>query len=200
MSRIKLNLTNEDNESTAVNVDEQEMKLQKYVESLTEQIAKLSRPESEPEIETIGLSDSDDGATAHSISNREHEAIPIMNEAIDTKPKQILIHTWFKNDVSVKDISNKKQKILEVHMPINNEQLVNKFLKEYVDLKHKYYIYFEAPEFRKTFSNVVTKLYKKGTQNLVECTERIVNVTDEEDMKELVKKYHESKTWSQRHK
>lgn len=194
MSRIKLNLTNEDNESTAVNVDEQEMKLQKYVESLTEQIAKLSRPESEPEIETIGLSDSDDGATAHSISNREHEGIPIMNEAIDTKPKQILIHTWFKNDVSVKDISNKKQKILEVHMPINNEQLVNKFLKEYVDLKHKYYIYFEAPEFRRTFSNVVTKLYKKGTQNLVECTERIVNVTDEEDMKELVKKYHEGKT------
>lgn len=143
----------------------------------------------------IQVSDSDDGATAHSISNREHEGIPILNEAVDSKPKQIHVHKWFRNDICVNDISTDKQKILEIFLPgVNNEHLVKKFLKEYVDFKHKYYIYFEIPEFRKIFSKVVTILYKKGTQNLVECTERVVNMTDETDQRAVVLKYHEGKT------
>lgn len=218
--KIKINALENGNESMIVNIDEdREKELDEFVRNLAAEMIgnNIDKKEikEEPEIvllsdsdasiETIKLdnpqpdpmeiSDSDDGATAHSISNREHDGIPILNEGVDTKPKQILVYTWFKNDISVKDISNNKQRILEVHMPaVNNEHLVKKFLKEYVDFKHKYFIYFESPNFRKSFSKVVTTLYKKGTQNLIECTERVVNVTDEHDQRDIVMKYHEGKT------
>lgn len=194
LSRIKINITKDDSESMIVNVDEKEARLQKHLKDVTDEIVRLSVRE--PEIETIELSDSEsEAATANSISNREHEGIPILNEAIDTKPRQIHVFTWFKDDICVKDISNDKQKIFEVHLPSSNsENLVKKFLKEYIDYKNKYFIYFEDHVHRKTFVNVITSLYKKGTQNFVECTERVVNVTDESDQKELVTKYHHGKT------
>lgn len=193
LSRVKINVLNEDCESVAVNVDEKEQQLQEHLNDLEREIIRLSKRE--PEIETIELSDSEsDAATANSISNREHEGIPILNEAVDTKPRQIHIFKWFKDDVCVNDISNPKQKILEVFLPVNNRELVKHFLKEYVDYKNKYFIYFEDHSFRVIFSDVITSLYKKGTQNFVECTERVVNVTEESDQRDLVTKYHQGKT------
>lgn len=44
----------------------------------------------EDEIESL---ESSDGAAAHSISNKEHEGIPILNEAIDTKHNTNIIIT-----------------------------------------------------------------------------------------------------------
>lgn len=154
----------------------------------------ISETQSEKEPELIEISD--DGATANSVSNREHEGIPILNEAIDTKPRQILVHTWFSDKLSVKDRSNKKQRILEVHMPDNNnENLVKDLLKNYIDSKYKHFVYFEDEAFRKVFSNMVIKLFKKGSCKLVECTERVINLTgSEHDQREIVLKYHEGKT------
>lgn len=145
--------------------------------------------------EIIEISDSEDGATAHSISNREHEGIPILKEAIDTKPRQILVFSWLKDEVSVLDIGSKKQNITQVHMPTGNEKLVKKFLKEYINPKNKYFIYFEDQIFRKTFAKVVTSLFKKNTLNMVECTERVVNLSeDESDQRRVIAQYHEGKT------
>lgn len=193
LSRIKVHaIDNDDIESMIVNIDDDE-KVQSVVRELEADIAQLSRQEPEPE--TIEISDSDDGETAHSISNREHEGIPILSEAIDTKPKQILVHKWFRDKLCVHDRSNKSQRILEVHIPENNEQIVKNFFKEYVDLKHKYFIYFECESFRKIFAKVITELYKKGSLNLIECTERIVNLNESEvDQLHVIKQYHEGKT------
>lgn len=187
LSRIKINAIDDDLDSIFVNIGDRQERIQKIIES---ELQDLETP-----IETIELSDSDDGVTANSVSNREHEGIPSLNEAVDTKPKQILIHSWFKNKLDVKDISNNKQKILEVHLPTNNDILVKDFLKEYIDPKHKYFIYFEHPSFRKTFSNMVIKLFKKDSVKLTECTERVINLTgSEEDQKEVILKYHDGKT------
>lgn len=202
LSRIKINAIDDDIDSILVNVDDQSV--QEIVNELRNCVA-----QNKPEIETIELSDSDDdykpenyqksdsedGVTANSVSNREHEGIPILNEAIDTKPKQILVYNWFKNKLSVKDLSNNKQRILEVHLPNNNEKLVKDFLKEYINPKNKYYIYFEHPDFRKTFSNVIIQIFKKNSINLTECTERVVNLTDlEPDQKNVILKYHDGNT------
>lgn len=203
LSRIRINAIDDDIESMIVNIGDKDERVEEIVKEVEREIKQrrqeIYTPRSssiEPEIETIEISDSDDGATAHSISNREHEGIPILNEAIDNKPKQILVHVWFKNDICVKDISNSKQKIIEVHLPTsNNEELVKNFLKEYLDYKYKYFIYFEETIFRNIFSKVITTLYKKGTQNLIECTERVVNLTGEEqDQRDVILRYHEGKT------
>lgn len=222
LSRVKINAIDDDLDSIIANVDENEdriLEVRRELEELNKNLQKNHRPqpemmeiseseggqpsevielsdsECEQSPELIEISDSDDGATANSISNREHEGIPILKEAIDCKPKQILVQTWFKDKLYVNDISNKKQRILEVFMPVNNEKLTKDFLKEYIDTKYKYFIYFENPDYRKTFSSVITRLYKKGTLKLTECTERTVNLTDsEEDQREVILKYHEGKT------
>lgn len=155
-------------------------------------------PYSIPEYSSGTLSASETGTnadteTVHSVRNTDSVGIPILREAVDTKPNQILIHTWFRNEVTVKDISNKKQRILEVHMPLNRPDLVKDFLKRYIRNKIKYFIYFEDQQHRTEFTEAVLTLFKKGTVNILECTQRIVYVENENEQKEIIEKYHVGK-------
>jgi hypothetical protein len=196
LSRIKINALDNDLDSIFVNIDDKDERLNDIIEELDNiETIELSDSDSDKTSEVIEINESDDGVTANSVSNREHEGIMILNEAIDNKPKQIIVYTWFKNELLVKDISNNKQKILEVHMPPKNEELIKDFLKEYIDPKHKYFIHYEEDSFRQSFSNVIIKLFKRNTVKLIECTERVVNLTDaENDQKKIVLDYHEGKT------
>lgn len=132
--------------------------------------------------------------TIHSAVDLESSGIPILREAIDTKPNQILVFFWHKNEMQVRNISKGKQKVLEVFLPINNPELIKEFLKNYIRPKIKYFIYFEHDEHRKQFSNIVIQLFKKDMVQLYECTERVVCVEDEAEQKAVVLKYHEGKT------
>lgn len=132
--------------------------------------------------------------TAHSAVDMDTDGIPILHEAIDSKPNQILVHTWFKNELSVKILPHPKQKILAVHLPLDNPELIKQFLKEYIRPKIKYFIYYKNKEHRKQFSEVVIALFRKGTVQLYECTERVMNVTDEKEQEDIVMKYHQGKT------
>lgn len=132
--------------------------------------------------------------TKHSAYDIDTDGIPILEEAIDTKPNQIIIHTWFKDNVTVKDLSRPKQKVLEVHLPLNRPDLVKTFLKEYIKPKIKHFIYFEDELHRKQFAEAVITLFKKGTVKLYECKLRVVYVDDESDQRKIVMKYHVGKT------
>lgn len=132
--------------------------------------------------------------TAHSALDMDTNGIPILHEAIDTKPNQILVDVWFKNELSVKIVPHPKQKILQVHLPLDNSDLIKQFLKEYIRPKVKYFIYYTNKEHRRLFTEVVIALFRKDTVQLFECTERIINVTDEKEQEEIVKRYHSGKT------
>lgn len=129
------------------------------------------------------------------VSNGKSEKIPVLFEAIDSKPKQILVYAWDRNAYQVKDVSNKTQRILEVYLPVNNRDLVKGFLKEYVDLSQKCFVYYDNNSFRETFSAVINSLLKKGNcVNLVECTDRAVNLADKVYyQRKVILKYHEGK-------
>lgn len=234
LSRIKLPVNvlgsdDDDMNSTKVNVDDTEDRLQSYVKDLTNQIVSLTAKNKHNDSEsTVTLSDStrsaspivlsdtstniiplnkeptkdlpymssnsSSTATAHSAVELDTTGIPILNEAVDTKPHQILVFTWFKNEMQVKDLSKDKQKILEVFLPENNLDLVKQFLKEYARPKIKYFIYFESDNHRRQFSNVFINLFAKGTVDMTECTKRVVHIEDESMQKEIIIKYHEGKT------
>lgn len=221
LSRIKINALGSDDEtcSMAVNVDEKERKLQEHLDEVTQKIIALSADiQKQDDSDTVTISDSsatlsleslntpepdnyplrsDDDTTmdtVHSAPDLESTGIPILNEAIDTKPNQILVFEWFKNEMQVHDLSRDKQKVLEVFLPVNNEDLVKQFLKEYFKPKIKYFIYYENPEHRKLFAKLVTSLFKRGTINLYECTERVIYVEDENEQKAVVLKHHDGKT------
>lgn len=101
--------------------------------------------------------------TAHSAQDLDTDGMLILQEAIDTKPNQILIHPWNRNDILVKHLSRDKQKVLEVHLPLNNLKLIKRFLKSYIKSKIKYFFYFEDELHRKQFSEVSLALFQKGT-------------------------------------
>ncbi|XP_049879100.1 uncharacterized protein LOC126375998 [Pectinophora gossypiella] len=132
--------------------------------------------------------------TVHSAPDMDTNGIPILNEAIDSKPNQMLIYTWNRNEMTVKNISSNNQKILEAHLPTKRPDLVTQFLKEYVKPKTKHFIYFENEIHRKQFTQAAIKLFRKGTVKLFECTKRVIHVEDEEEQRQIVLKYHESKT------
>lgn len=132
--------------------------------------------------------------TIHSAADLEPTGIPILNEAIDNKPNQILVYSWLRNEMQVRDISREKNKILEVFLPIQNPNLIKDFLKEYIRPKIRYFIYFEEKEHRRQFSNIVIALFKKDMVNLYECTERVIYVENESEQREIVLKYHQGKT------
>lgn len=132
--------------------------------------------------------------TVHSNAECDSLGIPILHEAIDTKPNQILVFEWFKNETQVKDISRDKQKVLEVFMPVHNESLIKEFLKEYVRPKIKYFIYFENEQHRREFSNVIISLFKQGTIDMHECTKRVIYIEDEKEQKAVILNHHDGKT------
>lgn len=219
LSRIKINALNSDNEndddvSMKVNVDKRD-ELAAYIKELEDKITELGKAKQES-FETITISDesatitiSDDSNseqefpiipntsstnTVHSAQELESFGIPILHEAIDTKPNQIFIFQWFKNDLQVTDLSREKQKILEAFMPTNNDEIIKRFLKEYIKPKCKYFIYFENETFRKDFSRIVIDLFKRGSVEFFECTQRVVYIEDEKEQKAIILKYHEGPT------
>lgn len=132
--------------------------------------------------------------TAHSAEDVDVEGIPILREAIDTKPNQILVFDWNRSELSVKDLSRDKQRILEVHLPFNRPDLVKQFLKEYIRPKIKHFIYFEHRAHREQFAEAAIALFRKDAVKILECTERVVYIEDENEQRAIVKKYHQGKT------
>lgn len=216
-SRIKINAldSDDDNESLAVNVDEEGTK---YLDRVATEryTGKMKRQRSNSS--TITISDTSRTATASSIefpdeiinkhpvplgnskSDTIHSALnestgmPILHEAIDTKPNQILVFSWLKNEMQVKDLSRAKQKVLEVFLPIDNPELIKEFLKQYIKPKIKYFIFFEENEHRKLFGNIIIQLFRKDLINFYECTERVIYVEDEGEQRAIIAKHHEGHT------
>lgn len=141
--------------------------------------------------EIIQLSDDEDCLITETSSPR---AIPITHNAIDTKPIQIIVINWYKNEIQVTNRSREKQKILEVRLPPNNEELVKQFLKYNLDEGKTNYIYFDNKDQREIFNIVASQLFKSNPIKLIECTERVIYVEDEEEQESIVNAYHEGKS------
>ncbi|KAL0820853.1 hypothetical protein ABMA28_005522 [Loxostege sticticalis] len=176
LSRIKLNvLDTNDAESIAATRDEDESH-------------SLFDPE-ETKTASEVFSDSDDYSQNFSL-----DSIPILNEAIDTKPNQILVFHWHKNDIKITDKSRNKQKIIEVKLPLDNEEVIKEFVKDNIEQGKKFYIYFDNKDFRKIFVKLVNELFKSNPVQIYECTERVIYIDDEEEQRNIILNYHEGKT------
>ncbi|KAG7297303.1 hypothetical protein JYU34_019262 [Plutella xylostella] len=204
LSRIKVNALS-DKDSMVVNYDKkdlprdsQDSRTITISDSEKEKTITISDSSSEKsDLENItypvpSLSSKSD--TIHSAQDLQSHGIPILHEAIDTKPNQILVFQWYKNSMQVQDRSREKQKVLEVFLPIDNQDLIKQFLKEYIKPKTKYFIYFEQEEHRKQFSNIIISLFKGGSIQFFECTERVVFIEDENEQKAVILKFHLGKT------
>lgn len=190
----KLHAIETENDSVVVNVDSDTSTLTADELPLSDNSSTLTAASISPTEQQTLLRSSSSTETAHSCADLESFGIPILQEAIDTKPNQILVFIWNKNELQVKDISRDRQKILEVFLPTGNYELIKRFLKEHIKPKLKYFIFFESVAHRKEFSNIIIGLFKRDTVKFYECTERVMYVEDENEQKEIVLKHHEGKT------
>lgn len=166
--------------------------------SITEPINGRRSPYSIPSVDSSTATASEGPSnsstdTVHSACNLDSEGMRILEEAIDTKPNQILVYTWNRNEITVKNLSRPKQKILEVHLPEDNPDLIKKFLLEYIKPKLRYFFYFESEIHRKQFSIVTASLFKKDSVKFYECTKRTIYVEEEDEQRQIVIKYHTGK-------
>lgn len=202
LSRIKLNALTSDNDDTSLQVnvgDTERPDSPILISDSSETLTIPSNPDIDPTYPVCSPSSSTITAcsvpeTIHSAPDIDTNGIPILDEAIDTKPNQILVFTWNRNQISVKDLSRQKQKILEVHLPIDNPNFVKTFLLEYIKPKIKHFIYFEDKIHRNQFTDAVIKLFKKDTVKIYECTKRVIYLDDEGEQRATVLAYHQGKT------
>lgn len=208
LSRIRINALGENDDiSMKVNLDKKEQKLRLQNKNTPSPMVISSDSERTLSIPSIDgrqspcsfnsstitaseKSNSDSIGTIHSARDLDTDGIPILQEAIDAKPNQILVYTWNRNELTVKDLSTAKQKILEVHLPIDNLDLVKRFLKEHIRPKIKHFFYFEDKLHRKQFSEATILLFQKGTVKFYECTKRVIYIEDEKEQRDVVSKYH----------
>lgn len=202
LSRIKINAlgSNDDVESMEVNIDENELKDRSKLAAEKNRVRKDSTSDKSRTLTASPFSDklsrygsdheqvpvpseSNKSETIHSHVELESVGIPILHEAVDTKPNQILVYSWAKNELNVKDLSRDKQKVLEIFLPLNNSDLAKEFLKRYIKPKVKYFIYFEELEHCRLFGNLIIQLFKNGMVNFYECTERVLYIEDEREQR-----------------
>ncbi|CAF4918472.1 unnamed protein product [Pieris macdunnoughi] len=147
--------TDKDNQSMVVNVENENSNSMSFSEaSRSETTGRIderdipSRINSRSSSRTLTSNSSTD--TVHSADDMTTKSVPILKEAINTKPKLFLTHTWDKNELFVQIKSHPKQNISEIYLRLNNSE----FLKEYIKPKIKYFIYYDNKAHRSLFKDI----------------------------------------------
>jgi len=192
LSRIELNTLDNETSSMIANISEEE--IQEVLDDLIREGREGAPPlELQNEITDLEAPESS-GNTAHSQPDEPAVAIPILNEAVDNKPTQILVTTIFNRKTAVKVSKEENRDIIRATIPKNNnhEEILN-FLRDYTTNSKKYYIHFDKEQMYKDFSNVYTTHFTNQGPKLIRCTNRLITVLEPEEQQTLTEQYHVSK-------
>lgn len=123
-------------------------------------------------------------------------SIPISDTPVNHGQNQIIItsvlHTPIKPKIT---ILFEKKKRINLQLSKNKfEEDVIKFIKEYVIPKVQYHLYFESPEIYEPFCEAVRKNFKWPSLVLKKCNTKLIDVTNKDDIHEIIKAYHEGKS------
>nr|CAH7734904.1 unnamed protein product [Callosobruchus chinensis] len=148
------------------------------------------------DLDNIDDNDFDDsGHTIHSNIENPTINIPIIDSPINFAKNQIIISevNFEPADPVISKLHTNKQRI-SVQLSKNNfEPDVIKFVKEFIAPKVKYHLYFEDPVYEK-FSTILQKYFKNSQINLIRCTKKLIDITDQNEVIETIKNFHEGKT------
>ena len=122
--------------------------------------------------------------------------IPIVDMPVNYGAYQILISSVFHSPSKPKlTILFQKKKRFTIQISQNNfENDILSFIKEYIVPDTLYYLYFENSEIYEPFCEVIRKNFKWPSLIFKRCKFKLLDVTDENEIPEIIKNYHESKT------
>lgn len=121
--------------------------------------------------------------------------IPISERSLNTFKNQIVITTG-----DIETIKCKFNKIFEntrLYVTIaerNMQTHIIKILKEFIDPKQTYALYFRNPEIAKIFVVTVQNLFQNSSFKLIQCTKFLEDVETLNDQREKLELYHTTKT------
>jgi hypothetical protein len=202
LSRIQLN----NNESNAVNLQQEPQDVDQLINEsidlhfpdldLQSIVVNLDETEDHTnQVEVVG-EDREDDQTMHSnYDGNTATGIPVVEEPVNFGKHQIILSLVKFNPRKVKI-----QKLFESKTRMNVEISENnfendtiKFVKEYLVPNIKYSLYFET-DFYEKFAAIITKYFKSNKLLLVKHTNRMLDVTSEDDKNEIIGNYHVGKT------
>lgn len=196
LSRVEINVIEEDNPPSA---------LVEYIEKFNNELERAGT--SNPNFDTDSLIvepdkleidrdlEDSDGNTVHSNHENPIAEIPIIECSVNQGKNQIIISevNYQPAAPSVVKLFKDKQRILLQISKNNFEQDIINFIRDYIVPKVKYFLYFEDPIYEK-FSSLFQKYFKNSQIQLIKCTQKLIDVIDENEINEIIQNYHEGKT------
>lgn len=206
LSRIRLNILNTfENESTINNPGD-----------VDENVLKLSREEHLEPIEITPSTSNSVGKnrikilsdiqikppnvptenTPHSNFNETtNNGIPILDEAVDNKPNQIIVLPSPDKIMNVTNNNYEHLKINILKIPKElNKYLILKFLQTYTTSDKTYHMYFHTDKLYQDFCQVYLKNFSERGPKLIRCTKRLNLIREVEEQLLLIRNHHEGKT------
>lgn len=196
LSRIELNM----NETT------KEPIIFEYIENFNKQLdPNLDRNQNQNGSQSVvvetgdidntenAVEDSDE--TVHSNVENPVVSIPIVDCPVNFGKNQIVMSEVNFAPAEIRRILlyKTKQRILVQFSKDNYEQEIIKFVKENIAPKVKYYVYFEDPIYEK-FCSVLQKYFKNSQITMIKCTKKLIDVTNQDEIQQIVQGHHEGKT------
>lgn len=139
----------------------------------------------------------DDDQTVH--TNRDQDPIvgvPIIESAVNYGANQIIITRVRHSPANTKTvIMFEKKRRFHVQLSEDNfEADIMKFIKEHIVPGKLYSIYFDDPNVYEPFCDVISRNFRWPSLKFKRCTIKLIDVINNDDVKAVIKNYHEGKT------
>ncbi|KAI5743669.1 hypothetical protein M8J77_013901 [Diaphorina citri] len=133
--------------------------------------------------------------TIHSALENPIIGIPITDSPLNVGRKQVVIKEADITDqlVTKETIHNDKERFTFQLPRENKEKAIIKFIKEYINPKVKYHLFFESTGYEE-FSRTLQKFFTNSGINLVKCNTFLTDITEENQQLDIIRNQHESLT------
>ncbi|KAI5756150.1 hypothetical protein M8J77_022526 [Diaphorina citri] len=133
--------------------------------------------------------------TIHSALENPIIGIPITDSPLNVGRKQVVIKEADITDqlVTKETIHNDKERFTFQLPRENKEKAIIKFIKEYINPKVKYHLFFESTGYEE-FSRTLQKFFTNSGINLVKCNTFLTDITEENQQIDIIRNQHESLT------
>uniref|UniRef100_A0A1B6DI21 RNA-directed DNA polymerase n=1 Tax=Clastoptera arizonana TaxID=38151 RepID=A0A1B6DI21_9HEMI len=203
LSRIQLNIT-EKKIPYSKGSDEEECDLDEIIKNATRlhfpdedqsMIVNYDAEEEDSRIHQEREEESDQTVHSNFEGNTQID-IPILNEPVNFGNNQVFISLVKHQTKSVKIeklFGIKKMRLLVEISESNFEEDIINFVKEFLVPNVKYSLYFIDDCYEK-FTICMSKNFKHSQLNLIKCNIKLLDVTNEEEISNIINSYHTSKT------
>uniref|UniRef100_A0A1B6E8Y4 RNA-directed DNA polymerase n=1 Tax=Clastoptera arizonana TaxID=38151 RepID=A0A1B6E8Y4_9HEMI len=200
LSRIQLNMTEKFQKPNQSNSNED---LQQTIAESTQLYFPELDDDSQSMIANIDVEEfvknnnEDSNQTVHSnVEGNTQIEIPISEDPVNFGKNQILLSLvkYQAKQVKILKLFGNSKMRLVVEISENNlENDIINFVKSYLVPKIKYNLYFED-DFYEKFVTCVANNFKQCELNLIKCNKKLLDVTCEDEILEIIEAYHVSKT------